>query len=112
MYTAKIDASSHNIPTAFDATAGSLIIAGAPSGGLLTVINTTDSILYITFLGSATRIPGSTLPGTCLSIPAGPTGGSGVGAIDIVQVNKGDYIYVRTDNAAARTSGLVVVTVK
>lgn len=108
MYTAKVDASVNNIPTSFDATAGSKIIASAPSGGVLGVINTTDSVIYIvwgSFLGGT--LPSSTFPGTMLPIPPAPTGGSGCGIFDGAKVTKGDSVYIMTEAATARSSGKV-----
>lgn len=112
MYTAKINAATNNIPTSFDATAGSKIITSAPSGGVLSVINTTDSIIYIVwgvYLG--TSLPSSTIPGTMLAVPAAPTGGSGARIDDHAKIKIGDSVYVMTDAASARTSGLVVVSI-
>lgn len=112
MYTAKIDASVNNIPTAFDATAGSKIIASSPSGGVLTVINTTDSILYVVWgKFKVGELPSSSIPGKMISVPAAPTGGSGVRADDKAQITAGDSVYVMTDALTARSSGKVVATI-
>lgn len=112
MYTAKIDASTDNVPITFGTGTGSYIISSAPSGGDLTVINTTDSILYVWWgkYNTGATAPSSTLPGPCMSVPSAPSGGSGFGVFS-GKISKGDSVFVRTDATTLRSTGLVVVSI-
>lgn len=112
MYTATIDSSANNIPTTFGTGAGSKIISSCPSGGALTIINGTDSVLYVSW-GSfpGVKVPSSTLPGTMVAVPPAPSGGSGVGYFDKVHVAKGDSVFIMTGAGSARSSGSVWATV-
>jgi hypothetical protein len=111
MYTAKVVASTNNVPTAFDRTAGSLIISSAPSSGNLTIINTTDSILYVVWgFYPGSSVPDSTIPGKMISVPAAPSGGAGVLSADKAKVMQGDSVFIMTDASTARSSGKVVAS--
>lgn len=112
MYTNKIDASVNNIPASFGTGAGSQIIAAAPSGGDLTIINTTDSILYVVWLkyNPGAAAPSSALPGTCMSVPAAPTSGTGFGTFT-GKITMGDTVFIRTDASSSRTTGVVVASI-
>lgn len=112
MYTATINAATNNVPTAFSTAAGSKIVSSSPTGGILAVINTTDSVLYVSWgVYKNAQVPSSTLPGRMIAVPPAPTGGAGVGVIDGAKVTAGDSIFIMTEAASARTTGKVWVSV-
>lgn len=100
-----IDASSNNVPTSFDETAGSLLTSGAPSSGEMIFLNYTSAVLAV-FSGKVASAPSSSLPGKQAFIPAAPTGGAGVGVLSI-KVTQGDRIYIRSASGSAATTAKI-----
>ena len=106
MYGAIIDASSNNIPTTFDETAGSLIASSLPAGVRIAFVNTTESVLAFS-VADYSAAPSSVI-GTNRNqgyIPAAPTGGTASIVLDGIVVSNGGRIYVRSDTGSAVTAG-------
>jgi hypothetical protein len=114
MYAAKIVASTNNIPTTYDATAGSLVMT-APSAGHLEVINTTTAVLAITIQSknSPAAIPASSLATNPQQayVPAAPSGSAAGWVKDGVIIQQGDKIYLRSDSGSSVSSGTVYFNV-
>lgn len=106
MYRAKVVASTNNIPTTFDTSAGSLIFT-APSAGLLEIINTTNSVLIVAQTSHPTTVPSNSDSKGQNYIPAAPTSGSAGWVKDGFIVTLGDKIYLRSDSGSAVTTGSV-----
>lgn len=109
MYAGSIlDSSANNIPTSFDTTAGSKIIASCPSGGMLGFISTVAAVIAFE-VGSypGVAVPSSTLPGRSGFIPS-----SGTGTIDWFKVNQGDSVFIRSTTGSALSTGKVYFFIK
>lgn len=110
---AVIDASANNIPVAYDTTAGSRIINGAPSGGHITFYNSTSDFIGVCIQSAGTTAVPSSVIGTNTSqylIWPAPTGGAATTTADIFKIAKGDRVYIKTLNAAPMATGKVAVT--
>lgn len=110
---AVIDASSNNIPVSYDTTAGSRIINGAPTGGHITLYNSTSDFIGVTVQAAGTTaVPSSSISSNTsqyLIWPA-PSGGAATTTADFFKIAKGDRVYIKTLNASPMASGKVAVT--
>lgn len=108
-----INAASNNIPVAYDGTAGSLLINGAPSTGQVSFYNSTEDFVGVTIFGSSsTVVPSSdiTVNTKQYLIPPAPTGGAATFTADRFPISKGDKVYIKTLNASPMASGKVAIT--
>lgn len=108
-FTKKIASASNNIPTSFDATAGSKL-SGFKAGSRLLVLNYTTEILFVC-VGEFSAIPSSSLTDNPnqLVVPAGSGGNPGSLVCDDILIGNGSDVYVRA--ASAASSGDVYVSV-
>lgn len=110
---ARINAATNNIPTSFDATAGSLILT-ATSAGACGLINTTSEWLVATISSAPTAVPSSDTSVNTkqyLFPPSAGTAGSVAAQVmDYFSINNGDKVYIRTLDAPA-TSGYVGIVI-
>lgn len=112
MYSMKVDASTANIPTSFDETAGSLMSAAVAAGNKISFINTTTKCIAWA-IGSSLTTPVSTLSTNRNQgfIPPAPSGGCAGIVFDLQKASRGDRLYIRSDDAAAATTGIVRATI-
>lgn len=113
MHTAKITASSDNIPTTFTSAAGSLVIDGAPSGGILYVMNLTTSVVVLT-TAQYLEVPSATLSTNRNQLPIPPGSSTSLASgiiIDAFKIRQGDKVYVRSDSGSTITAGTLYVSV-
>lgn len=107
-----INAATNNIPTAYDTTAGSLIISSCPSSGQLSVQNTCTEIIIFTVTNAPNVTPAdsTTTNPAQYACPAAPSGGGSSFTQDKLKVSRGDRIFIKSAGSAL-TSGKVTVVI-
>lgn len=109
-----INAASNTIPIAYDGTAGSLLVDGAPSTGQISLYNSTSDFIAFTIISTnaGTALPVSSISTNTkqyLLWPA-PSGGASTLTADKFPITQGDKVYIRAVSGVALTTGKVAAT--
>ena len=101
MYGGTIDAAIDNVPIAFDATPGSLIISSSHAGKNLSIINKTDHVLAFTF-GTEDIVPVTLLT---TNRNQGFVPDRGYTTCDWILISNKTNIYIRAADGSPISSG-------
>lgn len=102
-----LDSSSSNIPTAFAASAGSLILSGLGGGkATLIIISTCEEFIEVNYSAASSTVAPTTIE-AC--VPAAATGSHAT--LTLADVDLGDAVYIQSRGSAISTGSVIAFTV-